>query len=139
MLINLAGDGENMKSGRQLGLLALTCLVSGIIMLVYGVLVGDADFYLFLIFPVVKTSSPIPVLGIVLAFLGFVLFFMNFFTSGPVKMRRAGDAAASRSHGVILIGPVPIIFGSDRALLPWVILGIVLTIITTALFLLLIY
>ncbi|MFQ6063220.1 MAG: DUF131 domain-containing protein [Methanosarcinales archaeon] len=57
-------------------------------------------------------------IGIFLVFIGFILIFFEFIRQLPYKKVEGG--------GLILIGPIPIVFGSDTR---YVILAIILVII----------
>lgn len=57
-------------------------------------------------------------IGILLVFIGFILIFFEFIRKLPYKKVEGG--------GLILIGPIPIVFGSDTR---YVILAIILVII----------
>ncbi|MCG3107951.1 hypothetical protein L3N51_00225 [Metallosphaera sp. J1] len=66
--------------------------------------------------------------GIILIFAGFLLLFASTFTSVQPSNTTVG--------GVILIGPVPIIFGKGYSgdLIPLMIIGIIFTIIALVFF-----
>ncbi len=102
-------------------------------LLIYGILIGEVQFVLFLIFPVFYGSGVIPGLSFTLIFLGFVLLFLEPFLSHKFSMNKeffpvtysprknASQISAEREMktekkygGLILIGPIPIVFGSDR-------------------------
>lgn len=66
-------------------------------------------------------------LGLGLVFLGFILVFLGLmFPPGEVKERKEISREKIKGGGVILIGPIPIIFGLDYK---YAILAIVLAII----------
>jgi uncharacterized protein (TIGR00304 family) len=53
-------------------------------------------------------------LGLGLVFLGFILVFLGLmFPPGKIKEREEISREKIKGGGVILIGPIPIIFGSD--------------------------
>src|SRR2546427_6602359 len=60
---------------RRLSLLALACLLGGVALLAYGVVIGQGQVYLVVIFPVITGSGPIPLAGTVLVMLGLVVGF----------------------------------------------------------------
>ena len=63
------------------------------------------------------------VIGIVIIFIGFLVLFIGMFSS----TRKEGNVEAG---GVIIIGPIPIVFGSSKNIsLLMLVLAIVLTII----------
>lgn len=96
---------------------------------------------MFLIFPVFSGSSGLFLLGIVLIVFSFVVGFM-FLMMGQVELASASlrpteydsgrDRARTESKygGFVLIGPVPIAFGSDKkTALAMLVIGIVLAIV----------
>ncbi|MCI4371331.1 MAG: DUF131 domain-containing protein [Thermoplasmata archaeon] len=119
-------------------------LLAGLVVLALAVARGEASLYVLVLFPVVVGSGPLGFLGIVLVFAGFALTFLLLpaaagarsdgaistlpLTSAPVATPRR------RWGGVVFLGPIPIVFGSDsevtRAML---LLGIVLVLALLAL------
>jgi len=111
----------------------------GLATIVLAVRSGGASFGLLLIFPVVHGGSPWLALGSLLIFAGFVA--LGFVGSGgraPGDTRPASsagspaaDATPTTGGGVVLVGPIPILFGSWKgdptAYRRWAILGLVLT------------
>ncbi len=106
-------------------------VLAGILILIAMAAIGIAHFALFVIFPVIYGSG-LSIIPFFLIFLGIVImFFAPFHLSGnserifippeyggineeeTVKERR------SEKHygGLIMIGPIPIIFGNDRNLI----------------------
>ena len=77
-------------------------------------------------------------LSIVLAFLGVALIIIDIVKSHKEEDKEEGEdrkeERKSGVGGVILIGPVPIIFGNDSSIIKW---AIVLTIIIVVLFVIL--
>jgi len=85
---------------------------------------GEADVSLVIIFPVFSGSSALFLLGVVLVILSFLAGFAMLAT-GQVEMDKHGPrplgpertVSAERGTkygGVVLIGPIPIAFGSDK-------------------------
>ncbi len=70
-------------------------------------------------------------LSIILALLGIVLIMIDVFRSRRDEGNEEGREGKSGVGGVVLIGPVPIIFGNDSSVIKW---AIVLTIIIVVLF-----
>lgn len=115
--------------------------VAGLSCIVAAVLSGEAEVSLFLIFPVFSGSSGLFLLGMVLIVFSFVVGFL-FLMMGqmelasemvyPESTRRAADLERDRPKygGVVLLGPVPIAFGSDRSIaLAMLVVGIVVAIV----------
>ncbi len=75
-------------------------------------------------------------LGIVLIFIGFIIVVLSLILS-YVKPSPAGRGETRVSGGgVIIVGPVPIVFGTDkRAALAAAVIGAILTIIVLLVFL----
>ncbi|MDQ1371572.1 MAG: hypothetical protein QG582_486 [Candidatus Thermoplasmatota archaeon] len=132
---------------RMIGPIAL--FVAGAVCVAASVLSGEADVSLFLIFPVFSGSGGLFLLGVVLIVFSFVIGLMALMM-GQFELAGAGtypqqEGTApvdkkdrTRYGGVVLIGPVPIAFGSDKAMaLAMMVTGIVLAVVALALLLLL--
>jgi len=65
-------------------------------------------------------QNQIAVIGIALVFLGMLLIIASSFLQKNSKVEGAG---------IVMIGPIPIFFGSDRLLVPLAILAILLIIL----------
>ncbi len=106
-----------------------------------AVAAGEAQVQLFIIFPVISGSSLLFIVGVLLIVASFVLGFVllaGSITEGePVEPSEPIDEKTGQSlppakrntryGGVVLVGPIPIIFGSDRRM-AWimVVLAIIL-------------
>ena len=65
--------------------------------------------------------------GLILVFLGFALAFISVLVMSFGGLRRGKKA---KGGGIVMIGPIPIIFGTDKeSLKVLMVLGIVLTVI----------
>jgi len=107
-----------------------------------AVATGEAEVSLFLIFPVFSGSSGLFLLGTLLIVLSFIVGFLML-AMGQVELQASGtwpqmtaeqDTKAmpvkKEYGGVVLIGPIPIAFGSSRAMaLFMLVLAIVVAII----------
>lgn len=116
-----------MKAMRVLTLLSIALFVTGAALLYQGMAREGGQVYLFLFFPVFVVSGPLSALGSLLIFLSIVLGFLSLVIYPP----RRGDLGtppeappgSPMSHGdlprkgrwggVLLLGPIPIVFGSD--------------------------
>jgi len=122
-------------------LIALLLFASAIILMIMSVASGDGQVGLFLIFPFMVAWGPMAVAGSVLLVLAVVSFFIGFLRSGEVTLQDAGgaDPAAKTERkfgGVVMIGPIPIVFGSDRKIANWMLLaGVVLFVLMTIIYL----
>jgi len=96
--------------------------VAGIALVVLSVLRGGATVSLVLIVPVVSGSSLEFLVGVGLVIAGFAALFFAAFDGGiaseplPADDGRAPSAGTGGAGGVVLIGPIPIVFGSWRGL-----------------------
>ena len=106
-------------SGRQRALLGagITLMLAGGLVLAWAVAVGQAELSLFLIVPVVHGTGAFTALSILLIFVGFVVTFISL-SFGTVSELDGTPQEGGRKEwgGVILIGPIPKIFGSGRSL-----------------------
>jgi uncharacterized membrane protein len=119
-----------------------TCLAAGVILLIEAVRTGGARLFLFLIFPVLSGSSVVFGLAVVFLVIGLFLLPFVFVDGEPSEIPASGTVPAgpSSTHeeggagGLVLIGPVPIFFGSWRRRPPisyrWaVLIGVVLAVL----------
>lgn len=132
---------------RALRLLAAACVVAGAAILLYAIVAGQMSFALaFFFIPVVYGSSLAGGMAIGLIVLGFFLWMADLFArasdheagGGPDDGPGGGRIAGSEKEfgGVVLLGPIPIIFGSSsRAALYALVIGaLVLVLLLMALF-----
>ena len=121
---------------RGLRLAALAALLAGIALLVYAGMQGSLRVGFFLIIPFFYGTGAAAALGMLLLMAAGVLWFMGAFqalapppSDGGEAPPPAGGAHApperverrSSSGGVVLLGPIPIVWGSDRRVLPWMV------------------
>lgn len=122
-----------MASGRRVAGQLLVLL--GVGLLVYGAMRGDLRVGLFLVIPYVYGTGLLPFLGFVLLMIGGFLWL----TSGFQRIGTEGYAPASdqrdaweprgggtgerrtKHGGFVLLGPIPIVWGNDRKVLPWLV------------------
>lgn len=80
------------------------------------------------------SELPISEIGLVLVILGFVIAFVALIL---LATRSHGSGGKTRAAGVLLIGPIPILFGSDReSVKVLVVLAIILMIVVSVFILL---
>jgi len=121
----------------------LLMLIGGIALLGWAVSSEDAEFYLFLIFPVVTGSGPIFAAGAILFMVGIIVTFFGLSMRAAEGMAEEYDGApmqtAPPGHtphagapaprggpqfgGVIFIGPIPIVFGKGQRMGKWMLVG----------------
>ena len=101
----------------------------------FAVARGQANVYLVLVIPVIVGTGPLAFLGIGLVFAGFLSTFLLWpprFAVDPgdrdaVPTPPGGAPPARRWGGVLFLGPIPIIFGSDpRMTRTMLLIGVVL-------------
>jgi len=104
-------------------LLGPILLITGLGILALALTRGEATVYLIVIVPVVTGSGPLALLGILLIFVGFFALALFWPWSigtaqrqdgpGPSYAEPGAQAPARRWGGVVFLGPLPIVFGSD--------------------------
>ncbi len=140
---------------RKLKLAALGMIVVGIIVLAVGALNGDGEFYLLLFIPVYKGTGPYALGGGLLIFLGIVVGMIYLFktyvpapyqgSQGSSQAPSGGEGApllgGAKHGGVIFLGPIPIVWGSDaKTTLYTLVIGIIVVIaVLLAVFLFFVY
>lgn len=117
----------------------------GVALIALAVATGEADVSLVVIFPVFSGSSLMFVTGVLLMIAGFVAFFFGMFgafargvpdTESKNAEGEPRGRIERRYGGVVLIGPVPIAFGSDRRTATiMLVIGVVLAAVFIGLFL----
>ncbi|MGD0056376.1 MAG: DUF131 domain-containing protein [Methanomassiliicoccales archaeon] len=130
-----------MASARLLRPASLLMIIVGVVISIVSIVQGQMQVILFLIFPVFYAEEVLPAIGTALLFIGIVGLFLSFFVSmtpsdarsrpndGPLDLAEAEERRKPKmkSGGVVLIGPVPIIFGSDwRMAITAIVLAILL-------------
>ncbi len=117
--------------------LPIALFLAGVFMIGYAVANGEADVSLVIIFPVFSGSSGLFLLGILLLvasfFVGFALLALPQ-SSAPEEEATKSIARSpkpkSQYGGVVLIGPIPIAFGSDKNIAMLMLaIGIILAVI----------
>ncbi len=114
-------------------------LFGGIVVLAYALVIGQATVSLVLVFPIVTASGPWGFLGVLLIVTSFAVFFLTWPFATEIRRGSvppgsevsppvATSAARPRRWGgVVFLGPIPIVFGSDAKVARWMLLvGIVL-------------
>lgn len=107
---------------RWVGLLSVVALISGAALVVLSVVAGRATVSLVVIVPVVSGSSGEFLLGVVLLIAGLFSLpwaFMDTATEASPPSASRGPPESSNGSGggtggLVLVGPVPIFFGSWR-------------------------
>ncbi len=126
-----------MRAIRWLGPILL---VAGIAALVVGFMENQVALNLFVIFPVITATGLWSGLGILLLIVGFLALFFTWpawveeqvtprATQAPPypvppTSEPAGPGTSSRRWGgVVFLGPIPVVFGSDAKMAKWMIVA----------------
>jgi uncharacterized protein (TIGR00304 family) len=118
--------------------LPIAMFLAGAFTIAYAVASGKADVSLVVIFPVFSGSSGIFLLGILLIVASFFVGF-GLLAMAPAELEEGTASTMSQVSnqtkretkfgGVVLIGPIPIAFGSDKNLaLAMLVVGIILAV-----------
>ena len=113
-------------------------------MIAGAVILGEAEVSLFLIFPVVSGSGWMFLAGVLLIAVSFVLWFVAVSTGWrddqlPLQSPEGSQTTTridrrSDYGGIVLIGPIPIAFGSNRRIaLIMLMVGVILALAVLAL------
>ena len=101
-------------------ILSLVCFILGIVFFAVGFLTGEAEGGVFIIFPFISGSGIYALLGIIFILIAIPLFIFGLVTHvRPDEHQPDYDEYQPRKKtsikggGVILIGPIPIVFGSN--------------------------
>ena len=136
----------------KLKLGALGLIVIGIVVLAVGALNGEGEFIILLFIPVYRGTGPYALGGGLLIFLGIVVGIIYLFktyvpapyqgpqgtSQAPGPKQGAPPTGGSKYGGVVFLGPVPIVWGSDaKTTLYTIIIGIIL--VTTVLLAIFLY
>ncbi len=109
---------------RPIGLVGPALLLVGLALLGLALARGEANLYLVLVVPVVTGSGVLLASGILFIFAGFFLTFL-FWPVRTIGLPPEVDASQAREvsqvpapparrwGGVLFLGPLPVVFGSD--------------------------
>jgi uncharacterized protein (TIGR00304 family) len=100
--------------------LSIFCLIFGIIFFGFGFLSGEVETGVFVVFPFLAGSGIYAFLGFIFIFIAFLLFmfgFSTYFESDEFPTNnnefQPRKKTSVKGGGVILIGPIPIVIGSN--------------------------
>ena len=101
--------------------LSFLCLILGIIFFLIGIFAGDVEAGFVLIFPFLVGSGHYAVLGFLFMFIAIILFMFGFASTTRASIDLPFDEdtydikrkKSVKGGGVILIGPIPIVFGTS--------------------------
>lgn len=111
-------------------------LILGVLALAYGLIQGQGTLSLVLVFPVITATGGWTALGIILVLAGFLVSFLAWTVPSPGMRETVTEppatapppsarAPARRWGGVVFLGPLPIVFGSDAKIARWMLLAAV--------------
>jgi uncharacterized protein (TIGR00304 family) len=118
--------------------------LAGLAVLALAIARSEASLFLILVFPVVQATGGLGALGVLLLAAGFIgsLFALPFRrgpevppSPQPIPSTEGPPPAGSRRRwgGVVFVGPIPIVFGSDaRMTRTMLVLGVALFLVLLA-------
>ncbi|MEM3851961.1 MAG: DUF131 domain-containing protein [Methanomassiliicoccales archaeon] len=145
-----------MRSGLPALLLAAIAFFAAAVIAVYGILRGELHIAIFIVFPVIYGSGLYGLVVFLLVVVGFFLLISGSFSwkenreVEAVEVEGAhwtptappsGESQGRRSEfgGVIFIGPVPIVFGSNQRITRYMIIAAAIIAALFVLFILLVF
>jgi len=120
-------------------ILSLLCLICGVVSFAFGIISGDIETGVVVVFPFLFGSGIFAFLGFIFVFIGILLFMFGFGSiSVNQDFEKMGDESfeprkktSVKGGGVVLIGPIPIVFGSNwKIAVLLIVLAILLIIIS---------
>ena len=134
-------------------ILGLALLLAGIALIAASVATGQGQVFLLAFIPVYAGTGPLGLLGILVVFFGFFLTSLGAAWRGIPAPRDAPHGSAPppagavppaatvppvKYGGVVMLGPIPIVFGSDTVIAKWMmVLGLILAAFVIVAFLIL--
>ena len=102
----------------KMKVLSFFCLFIGMVFFALGFLIGDVEGGIIVIFPFIAGTGIYALLGFIFFMLAFFLLIYSFKTDitgfDEIKDENIQDKKTSiKGGGVVLIGPIPIVFGSN--------------------------
>lgn len=121
---------------RKWHLFSVLLLAGAIILISISLAIGEGQIGIFLIFPFLIASGPLAALGALLLFSAILAFLIGYATAGDrnqpdlrvtIGSEREKTQDGGQYGGVVMLGPFPIAFGSNRKIAKWmIIIGIAL-------------
>ena len=101
----------------KLRLLSLISFIIGVFFFAFGFYKGDVEGGIILFFPFISGTGIYALLGFLLFILAFFLFVYSFKIDiepfNGTEEQNQGKKTTVKGGGVVLIGPIPIVFGSS--------------------------
>lgn len=117
--------------------LAVLSFIAGIVLIAISVLTKEGGFGIFIIFPFFYGIGIFAFLGGLCLMVAFFLFYFGLFQKFEIDIEEEKIEKETKTNygGVVLIGPIPIIFGKDvRLTIILVVLAIVMMVVVFFLF-----
>jgi len=116
---------------RALSFAGALLVAAGAALVGHGLWTGQLQVSLFVVFPVVHGASATGGLGMLALFAGFVLWMLGRVglvppPQAPGDMRDPAPSPRVRGGGVVFLGPIPIVVGTD---LRWAVLAFALAVL----------
>jgi uncharacterized protein (TIGR00304 family) len=99
---------------------SLFCLIFGLVFFYIGFLSGEVETGFFIIFPFISGSGIYAFLGFILIVIAIFLFMFSFASFNKIDEFQNDNyelkpkkKTSIKGGGIILIGPIPIVFGSN--------------------------
>jgi uncharacterized protein (TIGR00304 family) len=131
-----------MMSRKLVRASGLILISLSVLLLIMAAIRGDLELILIFVIPVIRGEGLLPALGGILLFLGILLIFLSFLVGAhgfPEEsalgepLEPSGVERRGRFGGVVLIGPLPIVFGSDRGIVLWMVVIAIVCLIAISL------
>jgi uncharacterized protein (TIGR00304 family) len=104
----------------KLQIFSFICLLLGISFFVLGFFYGDVDAGIFIIFPYISGTGIYSFISFLFIFISIIVFFFGFLSNFQQKnietynkISEPFKKTSIKGGGVVLIGPIPIVFGSN--------------------------
>ena len=118
-------------------ILSLFCFILGFIFFSIGFLQGDVEGGVLIVFPLISGSSIYAFLGAISFFMAIIMFMYGFTDSlksdepdYDYEGRPPQKKTSIKGGGIVLIGPIPIVFGSTwKITLVMLIISIILVLV----------
>jgi uncharacterized protein (TIGR00304 family) len=96
-----------------------------------GVLFGDVQTGIFVVFPFISGSGIYAFLGIIFLFVSILFFVFGFVVKYEKGEMVSREKTSVKGGGVILVGPIPVVFGSNwKIALVLMFVAVILIIVT---------
>ena len=120
--------------------LPIIFFIFGLVFLAYGILIGEVKVGIAVFIPFVMSNGPFGFLGIICLFFSMLSLFLIFpklylgsyhQTEDNYELRESHFSSKEtlRTGGVIFLGPIPIVFGSNKRITRYMILASIIILI----------